>query len=144
MTMRSFLTVAALVASLGGCGGMTALDRVQGKRVDDTQLAQLVPGKTTFQEAKTILGLPTSTSTGADGIVATYVYSKGGLTALDVAIPVLGALRSRQAEGRVVTLQFNQAGVLKDAPRVNETRACGNAMSGMSPENCDNQMTSTH
>ena len=105
------LTLAAAVASLlGGCSLPDFLSyppQVRGNQVDEEQLAQLVPGTSTRQDATAALGSPTARGTFDDN---TWMYIS------EVTKPIIGGFQ-RVDEQRVLVLTFDAKGVLRQVQK---------------------------
>jgi len=102
----AFVLLAAAMAPLGGCSVPQGLfsfpSQVRGNLVDQEQIAELVPGTSTKQDAMALLG--TATAKGAfDDSVWLYIGQ--------VTKPVIGGFQGIQDQ-RVFELTFDQKGVL--------------------------------
>lgn len=109
-TRASALLLAALLAApLAGCGADTSgflshPVQARGNRVDPDQLAQLVAGTSTRNDALALLGSPSARATFDDN---TWLYI-GELTK-----PVIGATNAVHDQ-QTVTLAFDQRGILRE------------------------------
>jgi outer membrane protein assembly factor BamE (lipoprotein component of BamABCDE complex) len=103
-------TVVALCAALVLAGCMSS-----GTNIADSQLDQLVRGKTTEAEVIAKLGPPTMRDRDASGEhVLTYSYSHIAPSAQSF-IPIVGGLiATMDMKGKMVRLTFTPVGVLKD------------------------------
>jgi outer membrane protein assembly factor BamE (lipoprotein component of BamABCDE complex) len=104
-----FRLLAGLLASaaLAGCGMpafMSFPPQVRGNKVDDTVLAQLVPGTSTRTDVTALIGSPTARATFDDN---TWLYIG------EVTKPVIGATNA-VLDQQVVVLTFDEKGVLRD------------------------------
>jgi outer membrane protein assembly factor BamE (lipoprotein component of BamABCDE complex) len=110
--LHQFALVAAFAAGLGGCALPDFISyppQVRGNKVDETALAQLVPGTSTRQDATAALGSPTAHATFDDN---TWIYIS------EVTKPIIGGFQGVQDQ-HVIVLTFNQAGVLTGIQKKN-------------------------
>jgi len=110
LLLPALLLLAPLL--LGGCsvdtsGFFSYPAQARGNRIDPDQLAQLVPGTSTRNDAAALLGSPTARATFDDN---TWIYIS------ELTKPVIGATNSVQDQ-QTVTLAFDQAGVLRRIDR---------------------------
>jgi outer membrane protein assembly factor BamE (lipoprotein component of BamABCDE complex) len=100
------LTLAAAVAGLlAGCALPDFLSfppQVRGNKVDEEQLAQLVPGTSTRQDATAAIGSPTARATFDDN---TWIYIT------ETTRPIIGGFQGVEAQ-QVYVLTFDTKGVL--------------------------------
>lgn len=106
------LTFTLLLAAmpLAGCdtGGFLSYPiQARGNRVDPDQLAQLVPGTSTRNDAIALIGSPTARATFDDN---TWLYIS------EMTKPVIAATNSVRDQ-QVVSLTFDQQGVLRRVDR---------------------------
>jgi hypothetical protein len=95
-----------LLAGLVGCTSSYEV----GKKFEDSQIAQLEVGKTTFSEAEAIFGRPRTTSKNSSGEqTAAWVHGVGNssFTPLPFARDA-----KHQSRSTVLVLRFNAAGLL--------------------------------
>ena len=97
-----------LLPLLAGCGFMAAQSQVRGNPVDPDQLKQLVVGTSTEKDAEALLGSPTARATFDDN---TWLYIS------EVTRPRI-ARKPGELKQNVVTLGFNQGGVLQHVQRL--------------------------
>ena len=105
-------SVALLAVLLAGCQLPDFLSyppQVRGNKVDEDQLAQLVPGTSTRQDATALLGSPTAKATFDDN---TWIYIS------EVTRPVIGGTQGVEAQ-HVVLLSFDDKGVLTRVQKKN-------------------------
>ena len=97
------LVLPLMLPLLGGCSFFEAQSQVRGNRVDPDELKQLVAGVSTQKDVVALLGSPTSRATFDDN---TWLYIS------EVTRPRIGQ-KPGELKQNVVTLSFNQAGVLQ-------------------------------
>jgi outer membrane protein assembly factor BamE (lipoprotein component of BamABCDE complex) len=103
--MLASAALAGVLISLAGCQLPDFLSfppQVRGNRVDEEQLAQLVPGTSTRQDATALLGSPTAKATFDDNI---WIYIS------EITRPVIGGMQGVEDQ-RVYVLTFTDKGVL--------------------------------
>jgi outer membrane protein assembly factor BamE (lipoprotein component of BamABCDE complex) len=99
-----------LAVLLAGCDTTGLLShplQARGNRVDSDQLAQLVPGTSTRNDALALIGSPTARATFDDN---TWLYIS------EMTKPVIGATNRIQSQ-EVVALVFDGTGVLQHVDR---------------------------
>jgi outer membrane protein assembly factor BamE (lipoprotein component of BamABCDE complex) len=101
-------TLLLLLPLLGGCGFLEAQSQVRGNPVDPDELKQMVVGTSTEKDAVALLGSPTARATFDDN---TWLYIS------EVTRPRI-ARKPGELKQNVVTLSFNQAGVLQHVQRL--------------------------
>jgi len=107
-----FCSLLALVL-LAGCqlpDFMTYPPQVRGNRVEDDDVAQLVPGTSTRRDVIALLGSPSTKATFDDN---TWIYAS------QVTRPVIGGMHSIE-EQRVYVLTFDGKGVLTGTQKKTE------------------------
>jgi outer membrane protein assembly factor BamE (lipoprotein component of BamABCDE complex) len=97
-------TLAIAALPLAGCSFFAARAQVRGNKVDPEALAELVPGVSTRTDATSLLGSPTIHASFDDN---TWIYI-GSITR-----PVIAGTQYVSTQ-EVVSLSFDQAGVLRD------------------------------
>lgn len=104
---KLFLVAAALL--LAGCAA-------SGTQINESQIAEFVPGKTTVADVVGKLGVPNQTVTGPDG-TKTLVYSYVQVqTRPETLIPVVGAfIGGADVKTSVAVLRFSRRGVFIDS-----------------------------
>jgi outer membrane protein assembly factor BamE (lipoprotein component of BamABCDE complex) len=103
--LKRLALAAALAGALGGCSLPDFLSfppQVRGNKVDEEQLAQLVPGTSTRQDATAALGSPTARATFDDN---TWIYIS------EITRPVIGGFQGVDDQ-HVYVLTFDAKGVL--------------------------------
>ncbi len=102
--LRRLALLAATLVPLAGCGGQfwSFPEQVRGNRVDDEQIAQLVIGTSTRQDATALIGSPTVKAAFDDN---TWIYAS------EVTRPVIAGTNAVQDQ-RVYVLSFDSKGVL--------------------------------
>ncbi len=101
-------TLLLLLPLLGGCSFVEAQSQVRGNPVDPDELKQLVVGTSTEKDAVALLGSPTARATFDDN---TWLYIS------EVTRPRI-ARKQGELKQNVVTLSFNQGGVLQHVQRL--------------------------
>ena len=112
-TARPFfaaLLAAGFAAMLGGCSVLSFPPQTRGNKIDPEMLSQLVPGTSSRADATSLLGSPTARATFDDN---TWIYIS------EVTTPVIGG-RNKVHEQDVVTLNFDQNGVLRTIQKKNQ------------------------
>jgi outer membrane protein assembly factor BamE (lipoprotein component of BamABCDE complex) len=115
------LLAGLLLAALAGCSVPTFMSyppQVRGNDVDDTVLAQLVPGTSTRADVTALIGSPTTRDSFDDNI---WIYIG------QVTRPKIGATNT-VLDQKVLALSFDQQGVLRDITRKGSKDAVDVAM----------------
>ena len=113
LSFRRLATTLCCALALGGCSLFVPPPEVRGNRVDPTELRQLVPGTTTQDAARSLLGSPTAHGT-FDPNQWYYIT--------ETTRPVIGGTQGVQNQG-VVVLSFNSQGVLDHVERIGRKAA---------------------
>lgn len=97
-----------VLVTLAGCAAT-------GVKVTDAQLAGMVKGQTTMEQAVAALGPPTSRTRMADGTsILQYIYAESKVRAASF-VPVVGAFAGgTDVRSSVATLRFDATGKLLD------------------------------
>jgi outer membrane protein assembly factor BamE (lipoprotein component of BamABCDE complex) len=104
--IRSLALAAILLAPLAGCDGTGDFwsfpPQVRGSKVDDDQLAQLVPGTSTRQDVTALLGSPTAHASFDDN---RWIYIS------EVTHPVIAGTQGIEDQ-HVVVVSFDDKGLV--------------------------------
>ncbi len=102
--LRRLGLLAATLFPLAGCGGQfwSFPEQVRGNRVDEEQIAQLVVGTSTRQDATALIGSPTAKAAFDDN---TWIYAS------EITRPVIAGTNGVQDQ-LVYVLSFDPKGVL--------------------------------
>lgn len=125
----SRLSVCLLLAlALGGCSSMPDFlsfpPQVRGNRIDDSTLAQLVPGTSTRTDVQALLGSPTTRAAFDDN---TWIYVS------EVTRPQIGGTNWVLDQG-ALAVKFDNSGVLRSIERKTDDDAGSVAVaSGATP-----------
>ena len=113
LSYRPLAAMLCCALALGGCSLFVPPPAVRGNRVNPTELSKLVPGTTTEDAARTLLGSPTAHGT-FDPNQWYYIT--------ETTRPVIGGTQGVENQG-VVVLSFNGQGVLDHVERIGRKAA---------------------
>jgi outer membrane protein assembly factor BamE (lipoprotein component of BamABCDE complex) len=109
------IAMVVLIFMLGGCVSTGVL----GTEITESQIASLVPGKTTYQEVKALLGDPMNERLHRGNLRVLYIHSvtKSNIASSLAMMTGQGAIKTRS---RTLSLIFDKNFILIERPTVSK------------------------
>ena len=110
---RSAIILVLATGLTGACSALGPTPQLRGNKVDVEQLKELVPGTSTRADVTSLIGSPTAKATFDDN---TWIYIS------EVTQQRVGRVPGVNSQN-VVTMRFDDKGILRDIKRLNEDDA---------------------
>ena len=111
------VAMAVLIFMLGGC----VTTGVMGNQITESQIAALVPGKTTYQEVKALLGDPQSEDLHNFGSRQLWVtYSRSVMKSSMSTLAILAGKSGVKMKTNSISLKFDKNFILIERPTVSK------------------------